>query len=123
MERMAPRITPEAIDRAERTMQAASVLRENANVIAIQCEYAQADQVVLAVVTPELAFGSAEIIPLAELGEYVRSLRMGIWYLVFSPRTTVASIQKRCDKMKSLAAQRLAAMRRWIDNQATPPPV
>lgn len=102
-------------------MQAADVLHANAGAIAAQCAHAAAEQIVMAVVTPDLAFSSAELMALSSLREHIRSLRPGSWHMIFSPGVSTQNIRHRCEDMKSIASRRLAAMRRYAANHPTPP--
>lgn len=115
-------ITRQAIERAKRSIEAADILLANANVIAVQCQHAKPDQVVMSIITPELVFSSAEIIALMDLRDHIWRLAWGSWHMIFSPKTNLASIQQRAKQMKEISARKLAAMQRWVANHPSQPP-
>ncbi|HUP27902.1 MAG TPA: hypothetical protein VM409_05660 [Chloroflexia bacterium] len=108
------KVTGEDIERAERTIDAADLLRHNANVVEAACDLAGPHDIVVAVVTPELEFSGAEILPLGDLHRYVAALVPGGWHQVFSPRTAKDEVDQRCRSMEQTARARLDAMRRWL---------
>ena len=97
-------------------MQAADILYANANVIAAQCAHARPDQIVMSIITPDIVFSSAEIVALMDLREHIWSLQPGSWHMIFSPKSSVRSIQQRCTQMKEIASRKLEAMQRWVAN-------
>ena len=108
--------TPEqAEERARYAIEAAQVLLSHAGTISDHCNWAQDDEVVLAIVKRDLIFGATVAVPLAHLREEVMSrLEVG-WTLVFSPGATEKDIETRCNKMVALAQARLDVIRRWRD--------
>jgi len=104
--------------RARQTILAAQVFRSNASAISDHCNWAQEDQVVIAVVKRDLTFDAAFIAPLSQLREEVMSRLNTGWTLVFSPGTTDRDIEVRCDKMAQLAQARLDVIQRWRDKHS-----
>ena len=104
--------------RARQTILAAQVFLSNASAISDHCNWAQEDQVVIALVNRDLTFGGAIIAPLSQLREEVMSRLTSGWTLVFSPGTTDRDIEARCGKMAELAQARLDVIRRWRDKHS-----
>lgn len=108
----------EAQERPQRTVQAAGILRENAGVIWQVAAAAQEDEVVVAVVQHDLTFGGAWAVARANLLDEVRLLEdQGGWSLLFSSRSPVAQIEKRCKEFASIATRRRDAMQRYLSRQ------
>jgi hypothetical protein len=99
--------------RARYTIDAAQVFLSNASAISDHCNWAQEDEVVLAVVKRDLIFAEVVIVPLNRLRAEVMSRVEVGWTLVFSPGTTDKDIEARCNKMVELARARLDAIKRW----------
>ena len=112
------RITQEAIDRAEKSIKAAGVLAQNVDAIEAQCAHARHDEVVLAVVTPDLIFGGARIIAASELRANIGELGQGGWAIVFSPGKGRHEIDSRVRDMSEIAAARLELMRKRLKKGA-----
>lgn len=112
------RITQEAIDRAEQTIKAAGVLAQNVDAIEAQCAHARHDEIVLAVVTPDLIFGGARIIAASELRTNIGELAQGGWAIVFSPGKGRNEIEARVRDMSEIAAARLELMRKRLQRGA-----
>lgn len=105
-----------AEQRARFAMQAAELFLANSDAIEEKCNWAQEDEIVLAVVKRDLTFDGAIIAPLNELREQVAAVGDKGWTLVFSPGSTGKDIEARCNKMAELARARLDVIRRWRDN-------
>jgi hypothetical protein len=112
------RITQEAISRAEQTIKAAGVLAQNVDAIETQCAHARPDEVVLAVVTPDLIFGGARIIAASDLRTNIGELAQGGWTIVFSPGKRRHEIESRVRDMSEIAAARLELMRKRLQRGA-----
>src|SRR5689334_2591943 len=110
-------LNPElAEQRARASIGAAESIRSNVTAISDSCNWAQEDEVVLAIIRRDLTFGGALIVPLNRLREQVVALQEVGWSIVFSPGATERDIEARCDKMVELAQARLDVIRRWRDN-------
>ena len=96
-------------------MQAAQVLRDNLQAITQACASASRDEVVLALVGPDLSFGGAQTISRHRLRRQVLGLERGSWHLVFSAQTGLEEIEYRCLTMEQLAQARLEIMQRRVN--------
>jgi hypothetical protein len=107
-----------AEQRARASIAAAEAIRSNTATISDSCNWAQEDEVVLAIIRRDLTFGGAIIVPLNRLREQVVSLQEVGWTVVFSPGATDKDIEIRCDKMAELAQARLDVIQRWRNNHS-----
>jgi hypothetical protein len=107
-----------AEQRARASIAAAESIRSNMMTISDSCNWAQEDEVVLAIIRRDLTFGGALILPLNRLREQVLSLQEVGWSVVFSPGATDNDIEARCDKMAKLAQAKLDVIQRWRDNHS-----
>ncbi len=108
----------EALDRAQRAVQAAGLLREKVPIIAQVCAAANLDDVVVAVVEQNLVFGGVWPIPRSQVQERVAPLESSGWVLIFSPRVSTAHVAAQCEAFGRIAGERAASMRRWADRHA-----
>jgi hypothetical protein len=109
----------EAIERPRRTVQAASVLRENAGAIWQASANALEDEIVVAVVYSDLTFAGAWAIARSDMVRQVLYLEdQGGWSLIFSSKTPVSQIEQRCKEFSSIASRKQEVMQRWLDRQA-----
>ena len=99
--------------RPQQTVQAAMLFRAYATHIARACLDATPAEVIIAVVTPDLAFGGVWMLPLGELHAQVPALEAGGWSLIFAPQTGLHEVTTRCDQIARLARARGAALDRW----------
>jgi hypothetical protein len=105
----------EALERISKTVQAAQVLRDNLQAIAQTCMAAGRDEVVLALVGPDMTFGGAQTISRHRLRRQVLGLERGSWHLVFSAKTELEEIEYRCLTMEHIAQARLEIMQRRVN--------
>lgn len=105
--------SPEARERAHRTVLVADVFGEHAEVIVAALLDLPDGHVLVAVVDADHRFGGTHHIDRAELVRRVPELEQGGgWAMVFSPGTSVAEVRRRTDEMAAIAAQRAAAIDR-----------
>ena len=106
-------LSPEARERAHRTVLVADVFADNADSIVAALPDIGDDHVLVAVVDSSHAFDRVHHIDRAELVARVPELEQdGSWAMVFSPGTSAEEIRKRTDQMASLASQRAATIDR-----------
>lgn len=110
---MAFELTSAMEERPRKTIEAAEILHRQARGIARACTRAQAGQIVVAVVEPDLRFGGLLIVPAEQLGQRVAALGDGGWSLVFARGTRRDEIEARCLIMARQAFTRWEALRRW----------
>lgn len=110
---MSFRLTPEAAASPRRTIHAAEILHDNARSIAAVCHEAEADELIVAVVTRDMAFSGVWTVPAAELAQRLPEVSNGGWSMVFSPLTTADEVEDRAVKVARLAFARWEALRRW----------
>jgi hypothetical protein len=108
----------EARERPTRTLQAARILHEQAATISRATHDARADEMVIALVQPNLQFGGTWIIARDSLITQVPLIEdQGGWSLLFAPATDQAQVEARCDEYTRIAYKRWDAMQRWIQRQ------
>jgi hypothetical protein len=109
-----PTFSKEAMERPYRTIQAAGVLRENAETIGLAAEGAGEDEFVVAAVYEDLSFGGAWVVAREDLAQQVMETEdKGGWSLIFSPNVADLQIEERCDELTRIARKRWEAMQRW----------
>lgn len=106
------RLSPEAVDRAQRSITAAPVFAEHAEVIAAQTPDLPSDDVLVAVVDPDYTFSGTWIVSRTEMVERVPELEGGGWAMVFSHRSDADQVRHRAGEMSSLAAKRIEMIAR-----------
>lgn len=109
----------EALERPHRTIEAARVLREKADIVERATGNAQSDDVIVAVIRSDLSFGGVWIFARQDLLQLIHSVEdEGGWSLTFSPNTPAASIEQRCDELARIAQRRGEVMQRWLQRNA-----
>jgi hypothetical protein len=106
--------SPQARERAHRTVLVADVFADHAEVIVAALPGVPDDHVLVAVVDHRHVFTGTHAVARTDLVERVPQLEGGGWAMVFSPGASVADIRRRTDEMASLASQRAAAIDRII---------
>ena len=101
---MASRFSPQALERSERTIQAAAIFKGQALRIARECEEAHPVQTVVAEVSPGLEFSGVERVLTRDLHERLNSADDGRWVLLFTASDGVQEILARCQEMVRLAS-------------------
>ena len=110
-----PPFSKEAIERPYRTFQAAGVVREKAGAIEHVTAAAREDEIVVAVVQHDLSFGGVWTLAREDMVRQVLMLEDdGGWSLIFSPNTTIAQVEQRCNELARIALKRWEAMKRWV---------
>ena len=106
----------EARERPYRTIEATKVLRAKAGVIERATSDARADEMVVAVVRPDLSFGGVWTLARADLSNQIFIVEdEGGWSLLFSPHTSLTQVEQRCDELARIAQKRGEVMQRWIN--------
>lgn len=109
----------EAPERPARTLQAAGVLRGQAEAICRATDDAREGEIVIAVVQRDLNFGGAWIVARESLVRQLSLLEdQGGWSFTFSPHTSLAQIEERCLEFTRVAFKRWQAMERWSSKHA-----
>ncbi|GAC1660301.1 MAG: hypothetical protein NVS9B9_21740 [Ktedonobacteraceae bacterium] len=109
-----PTFSKEAMERPYRTIQAAGVLRENAETIGLAAAGAREDELVIAAVHEDLSFAGAWAIARENLAQQVLETEdNGGWSLIFSPNISDHQIEERCNELTRIAHKRWEAMQRW----------
>jgi hypothetical protein len=104
----------EAMERPYRTIQAAGVLRENAETIEIVAADAREDELVIAAVHEDLSFGGAWTVARENLAHQVLETEdKGGWSLIFSPNTSGIQVEERCSELARIAHKKCEVMQRW----------
>ncbi len=105
----------EARERPFRTIEATKVLREKAAIIERATNDARNDEVIVAVVRADLSFGGVWTLAREDLTRQVFVVEdEGGWSLLFSPNTSIAQVEERCDELAGIARRRGEAMQRWV---------
>jgi hypothetical protein len=106
-------LSPEARERAGRTMDVATVFADNAEVIVAGLPELPDEHVLVAVVDAEHRFAGLHQVPQTELVMRVPELETaGGWAMVFSRTATVADVRRRAQEMADTAAKRASAIDR-----------
>ena len=105
--------SPEARERAHRTVLVADVFADHAEVIVAELPLVPDGHVLVAVVDHSHSFQGTHHVDREELVQRVPELEQGgAWAMVFSPGASAADIRRRTDEMASIAQQRAAAIDR-----------
>jgi hypothetical protein len=105
----------EAMEKPYRTLQAAWILRENAETIGRVAAGASEDEIIVAVVHKDLSFGGAWAVARNELAKEVMVTEdKGGLSLIFSSNTPVVTIEERCNELARIARKRWEVMQRWV---------
>ncbi len=102
----------QAIERANRTVEATEVLRANSWAIAGACADARPGEVVVAVVGQDLSLRGVWTMASENLRARAHDLEDGGWLVTFSPGERMEVIEARCVEMRRLASMRLEALQR-----------
>jgi hypothetical protein len=113
--------SPEARERAYRTVLVADVFADHAEVIVAALPSVPDGSVLVAVVDADHSFTGTHHVERGDLVSRVPELeRGGGWAMVFSPGTSASDVRRRTDEMASIAGQRAAAIDRIIARRASP---
>ncbi|EFH82671.1 hypothetical protein KSD_95650 [Ktedonobacter sp. SOSP1-85] len=111
--------TVQAIERAQRTVQATEVLRQHAATIANVCSETEGNQIIVAMVEVDGSFAGTQVIPRAELQNQLEILEIQEhkWVLALSPSSSIHDIERRCADIGYFANRRRSAIQRRLDQQ------
>ena len=105
----------EALERPFRTIEAMKILREKAGIIEKVTAAARSDEIVVAVIRNDLSFGGVWTLSREDLAKQVLVVEdEDGWSLTFSPKTSLAHIEKRCNEVAGIAQKRGEIMQRWM---------
>jgi hypothetical protein len=110
--------SPEARERAFRTVLVADVFADHADLIVAELPAVPDGHVLVAVVDSSHAFTGTHHVDRGELVARVPELEAGGWAMVFSPGVSADDIRRRTDEMASIATQRAAAIDRIVARRA-----
>jgi hypothetical protein len=112
--------SPEARERAYRTVLVADVFADNAEIIVAALPDVPDDCVLVAVVDAGHDFRGTHHVERTTLVERVPELEAGGgWAMVFSPGASAQDVRRRTDEMASIAGQRAAAIERILARRAS----
>lgn len=108
-----PDLSPEAQERARRTIEVSEVFAGHADEIEQAVAGVPAGHVLVAVVDAQQRFTGVHQVDTEELIDRIAELEgPGGWAMVFSPGADAASVRRRTEEMASIAEQRIAAIDR-----------
>lgn len=111
--------SPEARDRAKRTVTAAGVFSRHADHIVAAADIVAEGYVLVAVVSPEHELTGTHHVEQTAIVEQVPTLEDGGgWAMVFSPGTTVDDVRRRTEEMAAIAAKRALMIERLISRNS-----
>jgi hypothetical protein len=105
-------LSPAAVERAQRSIKAAPVFAEHADIIAAQTPELASDDVLVAVVDADFAFTGTWVVARAEVVARVPELEGTGWAMVCSHKSDAEQIRYRAGEMSSLAAKRIEMIAR-----------
>jgi hypothetical protein len=110
--------SPEALDRAKRTVTAAGVFARHAQPIVAAADVVAEGYVLVAVVSSEHELAGTHHVDQADIVARVPELEAeGGWAMVFSPGTTAADVRRRTDEMAAIAARRALMIERLMSRR------
>ena len=111
--------SPEARERAERTVTAAAVYADHAEVIVAALPEVPEGHVLVVVVDENHELGGLHHVGTDDIVARVPELEgEGNWAMVFSPGASVADVHRRTSQMADIAGQRMAAIDRITARRA-----
>lgn len=111
--------SPEARDRAQRTLTAAAVYSEHAEAIVAALPDVPTDHVLVVVVDANHELGGMHHVGTDDIVERVPELEDGGgWAMVFSPGSGLDDVRRRSARMAEIAGQRVAAIDRIAARRA-----
>jgi len=106
-------ISPERLEKSHRTIRAAAVFADHADVIVAKVLDLPREHVVVAVVTQNHEFGGVHHVARGELVERVPALEgPSGWAMVFSPGADADHVTSRTAEMVALAEKRIVMLQR-----------
>lgn len=119
MDAHAPRFSPEARARAERTIEVAEVFARQAEQIVEALPYVPDGFVLVGIVDVSHEFTGLHQIATATMVDEVPTLEADGWAMVFPPGTTRADIERRTAELADINRQRIAAIDRIAARRGT----
>lgn len=110
---MTSHISAAALDRTKQTIHAAELFHGQARSIAAACAEAASDELVVAAVSPDMAFRGIWTIARQQLSDHVLSLDDRGWSMTFSPGLTTRDVEERCLRLARTSFARWETMMRW----------
>lgn len=111
-------VSPEQIEKSQRTIKAAGVFADNADAIVAHVAQLPEDHVVVAVVTVDYLFAGVHHVAREELVERVPALEgPDGWAMVFSPGADLDHVGARTAEMTALAQKRIEMISRIAGRQ------
>lgn len=108
-------LSPEARERAGRTVEVASVFADHAEVIVERLPDVPEGHVLVAVVDGSHEFSGTHHVEQGDLVMRIPELEQtGGWAMVFSPGSSVADVRRRTDEMADLARRRAETIDRIV---------
>lgn len=121
MDAHAPRFSPEARARAERTIDVAEVFVANLDAILDALPYVPDGFVLVGIVDAEHNFTGLHQIATATMVDEVPQLEGDGWAMVFPPGTTREDVERRTAELADINRQRIAAIDRIAARGTTAP--
>jgi hypothetical protein len=110
--------SPEARDRARRTVHAAGIFADHAEVIVAEFPELPETHLLVAVVTGGLEYSGTFGVDALELVARVPELERDGWAMVFRRDSSAEDVRRRALEMASIATQRAAAIERIAARRA-----
>jgi len=107
-------VSPEQIEKSRRTIRAAAVFADNAEVIVAKVVELPEDHIVVAIVTSDYLFDGVHHVSRQELVERVPALEGEGWAMVFSQGADEEHVGIRTAEMINLAEKRIAMIERLL---------
>ncbi len=105
-------LSPQAQERAQRTIVVSGVFAENADLIAAEVAAVPEGYVLVAVVDTGHEFTGTHHVSSDEVVERVPALEDGGWAMVFVPGSDADHVRKRTGELADIARQRIAMIER-----------
>jgi hypothetical protein len=115
----APRFSPEARARAERTIGVADVFAANIDQVIDALPYVPDGFVLVGIVDIDHAFAGLHQIATTTMVDEIPALEGDGWAMVFPPGTTREDIVRRTAELADINRQRISAIDRYMSRRAT----
>jgi hypothetical protein len=116
----APRFSPQARARAQRTIDVASVFAGRLEEILAALEYVPEGFVLVGIVDADHVFAGLHQVPTATMVDEVPQLEGDGWAMVFPPGTTREDIERRTTELADINRQRISAIDRIAARRSGP---
>lgn len=112
------RFSEDAMNRPRRTLQAIEVLRGKAMAIAHVTANAKEDEIVVVVVQADGDFGGIWTLAREDMVKQMKVVEdKAGWSFTFSPHTSSAQVEQRCDELARIVNRRLQGMQRRMERK------